>query len=455
MALFTPHIPYDPAETVHSYAARLSLFHTGQGPSRLLEDCGVRPSRFAAVVNDALSMFAVAVGGDIDVIQAGTIRALSRHNVFREEDFSRNVLSAQVRQFCPHCLREDGSPAEWRHRIIWCFLPVPICLRHGTSLVEVTHGNLLNIRDAVARVGGLDVAEVSTSPAEGGRYAAWLEARLSSSAFAGWLDDQNIEQVLNASEKLGFVLENGHGARPGHLSRKVRRSTMERGFRIYEQGANAVYAALDEIRGAASATAVHAGPLAMYGALYDWLDRRAQLITPRPIRDILREHILNHDAYAPGERLLGEPVAQRRVHSVISLAATLKVNRRRMSRLLQKLGIVPEGATDGESERLVFPVEEVEQLIRDYEAAIPLAWVPGYIWGGHRARPWPYIVPGSCRPSFHPARRAPCGGSCSHSASWMICFFGSASSQFSTMRRTEMSYPSQRHANVTAVGPKN
>lgn len=221
---------------------------------------------------------------------------------------------------------------------------------------------------------------------------------------------------MNASEMLGVVLEHGQGARPGNLSREERSSALERGFRIYEQGADAVYAALDEIRGSASATAVHAGPLAMYGALYDWLDRRAQLISPGPIRDILREHILNHDACAPGERVLGEPVAQRRMHSVISLAATLKVNRRRMSRLLQKLGLVPEGATNGESGRLVFPVEEVEQLIRDYEAAIPLAQVPGYI-GGHRARLWPYIVPGSCRPLFHPTRRAPCGGSCSHSAS--------------------------------------
>lgn len=85
----------------------------------------------------------------------------------------------------------------------------------------------------------------------------------------------------------------------------------------------------------------------------------------------------------PGESLLGAPVAQRRVHSVISLATTMKVNRRRMSRLLQKLGLVPEGATDGESGRLVFPVEEVEQLIADYTTAIPLAQLSEYIGGTH------------------------------------------------------------------------
>lgn len=99
------------------------------------------------------------------------------------------------------------------------------------------------------------------------------------------------------------------------------------------------------------------------------------------IRTILREHILDHDAYATGERLLGEPVTERRLHSVKSLAMTLNVHRRRMSRLLQKLGIVPEGATDGESGRLVFRVQEVEQLVTDYQTAIPLAEVPDYIGG--------------------------------------------------------------------------
>jgi hypothetical protein len=93
-------------------------------------------------------------------------------------------------------------------------------------------------------------------------------------------------------------------------------------------------------------------------------------------------------------------VGKRRLHSVISLAVTLKVNRRRMSRLLQKLGLVPEGATNGESGRLVFPVEEVEQLIKDYETAIPLAQVPDYIGGTqsqtlalYRAGVLPPVIP--------------------------------------------------------------
>lgn len=379
--MLTPRVPYDPSETVQSYANRLSLLHTGQPAGRLLADCGLKPSRFAAGHTEEIATFAAAVGEDPEALLAGTVRALSRHNLFRGEDFSRAGLASRVRQFCPHCLQEDGPPAEWRHRLAWCFGSVPICLKHASSLVEVSQEGTENIQDAVNMAEGCELPEMSSLTVNTGRHVAWLHNRLNSAPSGSWLDGQSIEQVLNASEHLGMVLDHGQEIRPGKLTRLERNAALETGFRIYEQGPDAVKAGLDDIRKKALATAVQAGPLAMYGVLYDWIDRRSQLIAPGPIRDILREHILDHDAYMQGEKLLGELVTERRLHSVKSLALTLKVDRRRMSRLMQKLGLVPEGATDAESGRLVFPVKDVEQLVTDYESAVPLAQVPHYIGG--------------------------------------------------------------------------
>lgn len=400
MAMLVPFLPYDPAETVQSYAGRLAMFHTGQRAARLLEDCGVKLARFAAGHSEEVAQFAEAVGEDPAGLEAGTIRTLSRYNRFRGEDCSRTVLSPRVRQFCPHCLREDGPVVEWRHRLEWCFWPVATCARHRSILIEVFGEGVADIRDAVECADGLDVAEMASSGAEGGRCLAWLGDRLRAARDPSWLDGQTIEQVLNASEMLGMVLDHGQDVRPARLTRLERCDALETGFRIYEQGSEAVYAALGHIRHKASATAVQAGPLAMYGVLYDWLDRRSQLIDPGAIRHILREHILDHDAYMRGDRLLGEVMTEQRLHSVKSLANTLNVDRRRMSRLLQKLGLVPVGATDGESGRLVFRVHEVEQLVSDYETAIPLAEVPQYIGATHnhalalyRAGILPAVIP--------------------------------------------------------------
>ncbi|GGH63715.1 hypothetical protein GVY41_19550 [Frigidibacter albus] len=398
--MLTPFIPYDPTETIHSYAARLAMVHTGQGAARLLTDLGIPPARFRSGDPEAVERLAGSAGENPSSLQAATIRTLKRYNTFRGDDFSRSVLSPRVRQFCPHCLREDGAEENWRHRLAWCFLPVPDCHRHGLTMLEVDAVDIDDVRDAVQAAGGLTVAETGTEAAGAGTHAAWLHQRLAGQGAMNWLDDQTIEQVLNASEMLGLVLEHGQQIRPATLSRVQRNQALALGFEIYEQGPDAVYAALSDIRGRSAATAVQSGPLAMYGILYDWLSRRSQMIAPGPIRNILREHILDHDAYMSGEKLLGEWVMERRLHSVKSLALTLKVDRRRMSRLLQKLGMVPQGATDAESGRLVFPVREVEQLVQDYNDPVPLAELPGYVGGTqtqtqglYRAGVFPALIP--------------------------------------------------------------
>lgn len=76
----------------------------------------------------------------------------------------------------------------------------------------------------------------------------------------------------------------------------------------------------------------------MYGELCDQLDRRPPLIASRPVRHILRAHIVDDDAYMQCAKLLDEALTKRR--SVKSISLMLKVDCRRMSRLLPKLGLV-------------------------------------------------------------------------------------------------------------------
>ncbi|UWQ57819.1 hypothetical protein K3722_15175 [Leisingera caerulea] len=106
--------------------------------------------------------------------------------------------------------------------------------------------------------------------------------------------------------------------------------------------------ALDTIRRRSPATAVQAGPLAKYGPLFDWLDRRCNAIDPGPIRDLLRNHIIKHDALSRGDTVLGYEIKERRYHSVHSLSEETNIPRVRMSRMLQKLGKIPAGAIHAE-----------------------------------------------------------------------------------------------------------
>ena len=66
-------------------------------------------------------------------------------------------------------------------------------------------------------------------------------------------------------------------------------------------------------------------------------------------------------------------IAQRRLHSIATLAVKTGIERRRSSRLLRKIGKVPEGATDAESGVLVVPAGGMGKPCDDLEDAVSLA----------------------------------------------------------------------------------
>ncbi|RRH77398.1 TniQ family protein [Falsigemmobacter faecalis] len=376
--MLRPCYPAYPDEALLSYACRLAYRHTGQGLRRLLADLRINGIDFEAGEPDAVLAFAEAIGAEPQVLSQNTIRRLKRYNRFRGEDFSRSFLSGRIVQLCSSCLIEQGGKENWHCPIIWSFASVPICARHACVMKQVEAEDVIDLRD-------LPMPETSEAePATVGEHIKWLGVRLEGQPVSQWLAGQSIEQVLHSSEMLGLVMLHGEKVRPKQLSRQQRSEAMEAGFLVYREGEAAIRTALSDIRCNAVAQAVQAGPLATYGPLFDWLDRRANMLPPGPIKAILREHILEHEVWASDEMLLGERVKERRLHSVKSLSETLKTDRRRMSRLLQKLGLVPEGATDAESGKLVFPVQEIEQLVQDYHSAVPLALVPEYL-GGSKA----------------------------------------------------------------------
>ncbi len=72
-----------------------------------------------------------------------------------------------------------------------------------------------------------------------------------------------------------MVLQHGHKVKLTRLSPAETEEATDIGFSNYSEGPDAVEEALDTIRQMSPANAVQAGPLANYGAPFDWLDRRS------------------------------------------------------------------------------------------------------------------------------------------------------------------------------------
>ena len=93
-------------------------------------------------------------------------------------------------------------------------------------------------------------------------------------------------------------------------------------------------------------------------------------IDPGPIRDLLREHILQTKAVDLGDMVLGQ---KRRIHSAYFLFIATTLHPERHRKILVRLGIAPNNCGDLAYNRLVFPVADTERTCRDLMSAVPLS----------------------------------------------------------------------------------
>lgn len=340
MMTLTPELPFDHEETLLSYTDRLSMMHTGKGMERLLKDLGIHNEHFVSGRADAIAMLAETIGRAPEVLSRSAIRMFQRGASFRGEDISKAFLSPRDARYCPACLEEDGTRANRRFRLIWGFRHVARCDRHDLWLEASPMTKATTLRLALETL-PLPVGTKATEDAPD--YIAWLRGRLfdEQSNQSAWVTGQTLEQVLDASEMLGAILEYGHKVAVTKLSPVQTEGATDIGFAIYREGPKAIEEALDAIRQTSTATAVQAGPLAYYGKLFDWLDRRSNVIDPGPIRGILRDHIVKHGAVEPGTTVLGVEIMERRFHSLQSLAQAVDIKRLRLARLLKNWAKFP------------------------------------------------------------------------------------------------------------------
>lgn len=74
MTMLWPALPFDPQETLISYADRLSMSHTGRGMERLLRDHGIHHGYFVSSRPEAVAGVADATGHALIDVQRNAIR---------------------------------------------------------------------------------------------------------------------------------------------------------------------------------------------------------------------------------------------------------------------------------------------------------------------------------------------------------------------------------------------
>ncbi|SFQ23503.1 TniQ protein [Tranquillimonas alkanivorans] len=372
-----------------SWCCRLGVFHSGLPSVTWLKMMQIPRHGVADGSDECISRLSELTGIDEELVRATAISRQGERVVrHRAERFGGDFALRTHTTYCPACLLEDAEPGGLSAgrrvgRVNWMFAPVRTCSVHGTLLVR--RGN----RGFHERF--QDMALVAPNDAELDRLAShaqqrppsllqtYVEQRFEGVQAFEWLDAQPLDQAVRASEMLGACLAFGAHTDLDKLTMSQWCEAGTAGFEATSKGPEGIRAALESVEAASRKSKSAGGPQAAYGRLYQWLQFKKSKREPGPVREVVRDYILDTMVIEPGTKLFGEEVLVRRRHSVRTLSATSGVHPRTLNRALVRAGVLPNGDEMRVDARTSFGAAEGDALARRIVNSIPIKRIPEYL----------------------------------------------------------------------------
>jgi hypothetical protein len=381
--------PLLPGESIMSWVSRIARDQAGMTSFDFLNFIEFSRKDILEGTPWGLDQLTAITGTPRAVIKAAAcLRISERFYEHRGHRFHAEFGAFGRTTFCPRCLLEDAradGPSRGRRvgRVNWFFSTFRTCPVHGVPLYRVPQLSYAERFQDMAFVAPGDrlLEELATnaSAREVSPLQGYVANRLDGKEGPAWLDSQQIDLGTRASEMLGACLLFGAHVNLIDLSEDQWDAAGAEGFAFTSRGEEGVREALDGMFVRFRTKNATGGPQAIFGRLFQWLQFNKSSKTRGPIQEVVREFILDTTSVEPGSRLFGEPVTERRRHSVASLAKQTELHRRTLNRALVLTGLLPGGAVDRIDPFLTVDAEAGERLADLMLASIPVVEIPAYL----------------------------------------------------------------------------
>jgi hypothetical protein len=266
----------------------------------------------------------------------------------------------------------------------WLLRPIRTCAKHNLGLVELFNttrpSELYDFAHAVRtewpRIDSLLAAAPRREPSP---LETYILDRIQNGRALAWLDACSLHGAVKSCEIIGAVSLHGPTPNLKSFSEDEWAAAGAAGYAIARQGEEAFRRFFSSLQEACPSQAGQVGPQAIYGRLYQWWNYGGRGAEAGPLRDLLRQHVVETTPIRPGTSVLGEIVESRSVHSVYTLSKATGQHPKRLRKILIEAGLVPEDATDVVDNRIVFNADEAEQLVRRFATTVPLKDVAGHL----------------------------------------------------------------------------
>lgn len=384
-----PHLPMIDDESLTGYMGRIARFH---GNGDVFDFVAVLEISRQSVMepDDAtLSRLAGLTGTSAARLRGSAIERIEgRFWRLMDECFYSDFANTSVTTFCPACLLEDGQPGSVTRgfrtgRMSWRLGPVRTCGRHGIALFRRPNADVSEKFQNMYYVAPED--DELRLLAEGSERRAvsplqrYVENRFAKIAGPAWLDGQRIDDAARACEMLGVLLRFGMKPNLNQFTQTDWDLAGREGFAPAAEGPNGIHQALKDHFNAKAAAGVSGGPQAFLGRLYQWLQFGMYQREVGPIKDVVRDFILEHFSLEAGTSVFGVQVASRKKHSVQTLAKATGMHPKTVNRAVVLAGLVPQGSPGRPNDAFVFDADEGERLMARIQRSIPARDLASYI----------------------------------------------------------------------------
>jgi len=387
--VLTPTLPPLEDESLFSWCARLANFHTGRPCEDWLSMMEI--SQKSVIDHDpaCLDRLARLTGFSRPRVTAcGIERLRDRSFRHRDEPFAQSFALRTQTTFCPACLLEDRDPTgpSAGHRvgrISWVFNPVRTCPHHGILLQRHAqagyHERFQNMNRVAPDDSELDRLAQQSEPRSVSPLQHYIQTRFTEGHGSAWVDRQRIDQTARACEMLDAVFLFGAHADFDKLTLAQWDDAGAAGFEAAREGEDGIRRALEQVAETSMQNHKFGGAQALYGSLFRWLQYNKSKIDPGPIRDVLREHILDTVAIPAGTRLFGQKVEKRRLHSISSLSKATGLHVATLQNTLVSAGFLTGNDAKKLGDWVSFDADRSEEFAHRLRNTIPVTKIPAYI----------------------------------------------------------------------------
>ena len=215
-----------------------------------------------------------------------------------------------------------------------------------------------------------DIGEISV------RMQTYVEQRLVGEPGTNWLDGQDIDHACRATEMLGGLAAFGSDQKAADMDEDMWDTASRAGWSLVVAGPRQIQDSLaDQLKSCVRMNG-HPSPRNAFGMLYGRLFASRQSKDTGPIRDIVRECIIENVPLVLGQMLLGKTVERPRLASIASIAKAEGLHSKTLSNILCVSGVISDTIPVKGARNVVADYEDARTLIDATKYAVPVIRVP-------------------------------------------------------------------------------